>query len=50
LKVAEGKYSRGRNLYLPKTVAAILGLEWNETAEYHLEKERVYITRKQEAP
>ena len=47
MKIAEGRYSIGRNLYTPKAVAQALDLEFGDDVEFHTDGERVYIVKKE---
>jgi len=46
MKIGEGRYSYGRNLYTPKAVAHALELKFGETVEFHTDGERIYLMKK----
>lgn len=48
LKLGEGCYAQGRNLYLPRSVADALGVKLRDIVEYHTDDgRRVYMVKKE---
>ena len=48
MKIGEGKYKKGRNLYLPKSIALALNIVFGESIEFHTDGEKIYLIKKKE--
>lgn len=47
MKIGEGRYIKGRNLYMPKAVAEAINIKFGDTIEFHTDGHRIHLEKKE---
>ncbi len=47
MKIGEGRYIKGRNLYMPKAVAEAINIKFGDTIEFHTDGKKIYLEKRE---